>query len=190
MGGARGRRLRRDDEPAARPPRGARRDASRSRRSRSSTRRASARRHRQGALPHRRRPPGRGGADALPRRPPLDLRLLAVGLPAHLHVLRHRRDALRPQPARLGDPRPGAALPPARAGEPSRVHGDGRAVPQRRRGARRGAAPAGDRDHAPADDDLDRGLDAGSARGSSTRSSSRSGSRSRSTQPIRGCAPS
>ena len=34
---------------------------------------------------------GRGGADALPRRPALGLRLLAVGLPADLHVLRHRR---------------------------------------------------------------------------------------------------
>ena len=34
--------------------------------------------------------PGRGGADALPRRPPLRLRLLAVGLPAHVHVLRDR----------------------------------------------------------------------------------------------------
>ena len=29
---------------------------------------------------------------------------------------------------RVGDPRPGAALPAARAGEPSRLHGDGRAV--------------------------------------------------------------
>ena len=37
---------------------------------------------------------------------------LAVGLPADLHVLRHRRDALRAQPDRLGDPRPGASLPP------------------------------------------------------------------------------
>ncbi len=60
------------------------------------------------------------------------------------------------------DPRPGAALPPDRAGEPSRLHGDGRAVPQRRRGARGGTAPAPDRDHAPANDDLDRGLAAGS----------------------------
>ena len=37
---------------------------------------------------------------------------LAVGLPADLHVLRHRRDALRAQPDRVGDPRPGPALPP------------------------------------------------------------------------------
>ena len=62
-----------------------------------------------------RRPPGRGGAHALPRRPALDLRLVAVGLPAHLHVLRDGPDALRPQPDRVGDPRPGAPLPAARA---------------------------------------------------------------------------
>ena len=30
------------------------------------------------------------------------------GCPADLHLLRHRHDALRPQPDRLGDPRPGA----------------------------------------------------------------------------------
>ena len=34
------------------------------------------------------RTPGRGGAHALPRRPPLALPVLAVGLPADLHVLR------------------------------------------------------------------------------------------------------
>ena len=32
----------------------------------------------------------RGSADALPRRPALDLRLVPVGLPADLHLLRHR----------------------------------------------------------------------------------------------------
>ena len=53
---------------------------------------ARARRHRQGAVRDRRRPPAGGGADALPRRAPLDLRLLAVGLPADVHVLRDRRD--------------------------------------------------------------------------------------------------
>ena len=47
---------------------------------------------------HARRPPGRGGADALPRRPPLGVRLVAVGLPADVHVLRDRADAVRPQP--------------------------------------------------------------------------------------------
>ncbi len=70
------------------------------------------RRHRQDALRHRRRPADRGGADALPRRAALGLRLLAVGLPAHLHLLRHRADEVRPQPQRRRDPRPGAALPP------------------------------------------------------------------------------
>ena len=86
-----------------------------------------ARRHDQGAVPHRRRPARRGRADALPRRPPLDLRLLAVRLPADLHVLRDRDDEVRPQPDGVGDPRPGPALPPHRAGRPPRVHGHGRA---------------------------------------------------------------
>ena len=118
------------------------------------------RRHREGALPHRRRASGRGGADALPRRPPLDLRLVAVGVPAHLHVLRDRCDEVRPQPEGVGDPRPGAALPAARAGEPPRLHGHGRAVSQLRRGVRGGIAAPRRRDHAPPHDDLDRGLDA------------------------------
>ena len=117
-------------------------------------------RHREGALPHRRRASGRGGADALSRRPPLDLRLVAVGLPAHVHVLRDGRDEVRPQPEGVRDPRPGAALPAARAGEPPRLHGDGRAVSQLRRGVRGGAAAARRRDHAPPHDDLDRRLDA------------------------------
>ena len=37
-----------------------------------------------------RRAAGRGGADALPRRPALALPVEPVRLPAHLHVLRHR----------------------------------------------------------------------------------------------------
>ena len=74
-----------------------------------------ARRHGQGAVPHRRRPPGRGRAHALPRRAALAVRVLAVRLPADLHVLRDGRDEVRPQPHRVGDPRPGAALPPHRA---------------------------------------------------------------------------
>ena len=119
-----------------------------------------ARRDGQGALPHGRRAPGRGRAHALPRRPPLALSLVAVGLPAHVHVLRDRRDALRPEPHRLGDPRPGAPLPPARAGEPRRLHGHGRAVPQRRRRARLRGAAARPRDHASAYDDLHGRLDA------------------------------
>ena len=73
------------------------------------------RRHREGALPHRRRTAARGGADALPRRAPLALPVEPVRLPADLHVLRHRGDAVRPQPDRLGDPRPGAPLPPREA---------------------------------------------------------------------------
>ena len=47
---------------------------------------------REGAVPHRRRPPDRGGAHALPRRPPLALPVQPVRLPADLHVLRHRPD--------------------------------------------------------------------------------------------------
>jgi 23S rRNA (adenine2503-C2)-methyltransferase len=43
------------------------------------------------ALFHTTTAAGRGGADALPRRPPLALRLLAVRLPADLHVLRDRQ---------------------------------------------------------------------------------------------------
>ena len=73
-----------------------------------------ARRDRQGAAADPRRAAGRGRADALPGRAPLAVPLLAVGLPADVHVLRDRPDALRPQPDGLGDPRPGAALPPRR----------------------------------------------------------------------------
>ena len=157
VGCARSRRLRRDDEPAARPARGSRRGRpvllALARR-----RGARCRRHREGALPHRGGPSGRGGADALSRRPPFDLRLLTVRLPADVHLLCDRRDALRPQSALVGDPRSGSAFPPDRARQPSGLHGNGRAVPQRRRGARFGAAAAGHRDHASADDDLDRRL--------------------------------
>ena len=45
----------------------------------------------------------------------LDLPVLAVRLPADLQLLRHGRDALRAQPERFGDPRPGAAFPADRA---------------------------------------------------------------------------
>ena len=72
-------------------------------------------------------------------------------------------------------------------GRPRRVHGDGRADAQPRRGARRGAAAAGSRHHAPADDDLDRRLAARACGGSSTRWTSRSASRSRSTHPTTSC---
>ena len=114
-----------------------------------------ARRHGQDAVPHARRTSRRGGADALPRRPPLDLRLVAVRVPADLHVLRDGRDAVPPQPDGLGDRRPGAALPPLRDHRPLRVHGDGRADAEPRPRPRRGAPAARPRDHAPAYDDLD-----------------------------------
>ena len=44
--------------------------------------------------------PGGGRADALPGRAPLAVPLLAVGLPADLHVLRDRHDEVRPQSVR------------------------------------------------------------------------------------------
>ena len=50
-------------------------------------------RHGQDAVQHGRRPSGRGRADALSRRETIGLRLVAVGLPADLHVLRDRLDA-------------------------------------------------------------------------------------------------
>ena len=43
---------------------------------------------------------------------------------------------------RVGDPRPGAPLPPDRADRPPRLHGHGRADAEPRRGARRRAAAA------------------------------------------------
>ena len=145
---------------------------------------------RQGALPHARRPSGRGGADALPRRPALGLRLVAVGLPAHLHVLRDRPDAFRRNLDRVRDPRPGAPLPADRADRPRRLHGHGRADAEPRRGARGRAPAARRRRHAPADDDLDRRLaprpDPLRRRGRR----SRSGSRSRCTRRPTRCAAS
>ena len=108
-----------------------------------------------------RRAPARGGADALPRRrPALGVPVLAVRVPADVHLLRDRPDALRAQPVRLGDPRPGAALPPPRADRPLRVHGHGRADAEPRRRARCLRAAAGPRRHPPAHDDLDRRLGA------------------------------
>src|SRR4051812_41572887 len=91
LGVGRRHRLRRDDRPARRPARAAgRRAAVLDARARARGPRQG--RHGEGALPHPRRPRRRGRADALPRRPPLGLRLLAVGLPADVHVLRHRHD--------------------------------------------------------------------------------------------------
>src|SRR5262249_35738268 len=77
-----------------------------------------ARRDGEGALPDLRGPPPRGGAHAVSRRAPLGLRLVAVGLPAHLHVLRHRPDAPSPQPDGVGEPRPGAPTQPPGARRP------------------------------------------------------------------------
>ena len=121
----------------------------------------SPRRYGQDALPHARRPSARSGADDVPRRAPLALPLLAVGLPAHVHVLRDRPDAVPAQPDRVRDPRPGAALPPARPAHPRGVHGDGRADDEPRRRARGRATAPRSRDHAPANDDLDGRLAAG-----------------------------
>ena len=64
----------------------------------------------------------------------------------------------RPQPERVGDRRPGAALPAHRADRPRGLHGDGRADAERRCRARRGAPPPRPRRHPPAHDDLDRRL--------------------------------
>ena len=151
--------VRADDEPREASPRSACRggavlDARRHDRARG------ARRNRQGALPHARRAPGRGSPDALPRRAPIALPLLAVRLPVDLHVLRHRGDAIRSQPERIRDPGPGTALQASGAREPRRVHGHGRAVPERRERVRVRAAPSRSRHHASAHDDLDRRLDA------------------------------
>src|SRR5919106_685604 len=110
-----------------------------------------------------RRPSRRGGAHALPRRPPLTLPLLAVRLPADLPLLRHWRHALRPEPDAVGDPRPGVALPPARGREPRGLHGHGRADAEPRQHARRRAPTARGRDHPPADDGLDGRLAPGPA---------------------------
>ncbi len=60
---------------------------------------------------------------------------------------------------RLGDPRPGASLPPHRSDRPLRVHGHGRADAEPRQRARRVRAAAGHRHHAPAHHDLDGRLD-------------------------------
>ena len=160
MGGSRRVRLRGDDEP----PRGAPRRAGRGGAvlvARARRRSTCARRHGEGALPHDRRASSGGGADALPGRAPLRLRLVPVGLPADVHVLRDRRDALRPQPECVGDPRPGSPLPPDGGGEPPRLHGHGRADAEPRARARSRATPAGRRHHAPPHDDLDRRLAAG-----------------------------
>ena len=68
-------------------------------------------------------------------------------------------DALRPQPHRLGDPRPGAPLPAQGAREPRGVHGDGRAADEPRLRAGRVRAAAGRGHRALEHRRVDRGLD-------------------------------
>ena len=148
---------------------------------------ARARRHGQGAVSHPRRPPGRGRAHALPRRPPLAVPVLAVGLPADLQLLRHRPDEVRAQPHRERDPRPGAALPAHGRRRPRGVHGHGRADDEPRQRPRRLRAPARPGHHAPPHGDLDRGLDP-RASTRSPRSRCRSAWRSPSTPPTTRCA--
>ena len=182
-------RVRSDDEPPPIAPRGARRRVPFStlppedeQRSRDGTVKTLFRTPR--------RAPGRSRADALPRRTTLGLRLLAIGLPADVHLLRDGAHDVREEPHRLGDPRPGPPLSPLGPGEPSGVHGDGRAVHERRRGARRRPAPSRPRHHPPADDDLDGRLDPRpqTVRGGGRRADP--ASRSRCTPPIPGSARS
>ena len=154
VGRARRDRVCRDDEPARADARAARRGGA-VLVARAAARGEIGRRHGEGALPDARRARGRGGADALPRRAALGVPLVAVGLPAHVHVLRDRADAVPAQPRSVGDPRPGAPFPAHRADRPRGVHGHGRADAEHRCRAD-GRAPApGDRGHPPADDDLD-----------------------------------
>ncbi|CAA9489511.1 MAG: 23S rRNA (adenine(2503)-C(2))-methyltransferase @ tRNA (adenine(37)-C(2))-methyltransferase, partial [uncultured Solirubrobacteraceae bacterium] len=151
--------LRGDDRPPGRPARAARRRGAvldtdpRARGARLG-------RDGQGAVQDRRRPRRRGGPHALPRRTPLGLRVLAVGLPADLHLLRDRGDEVRPQPDAGRDHRPGPALPPHRAAQPPGVHGHGRAADEPRQRARRRPPAAGHRNHPPAHRHLDRRLGA------------------------------
>jgi hypothetical protein len=76
-----------------------------------------------------------------------------------VHVLRDRADEVRAQPDDLRDPRPGAALPPNRCGQPRGLHGHGRAAHEPRQRARRlRAPPRAGRGHLQ-HGDLDGGLD-------------------------------
>ena len=162
MDGPRRSRVRRDDErPRRAPNRAGGGRALLDARARAPG--GGARRHREGVVRDVGRQAGRGRSDAIPGRPPLHLRLVAVGLPVDVHLLCDRPDALRAQPDRLGDPRSGAPLPPDRAGRPLRVHGHGRAdaQPRRRVGGRPPASRS--RHHASAHDHLDGGLAAGAA---------------------------
>ena len=182
VGGARRLRLRRDDERARHVAAGARRrravlDA------RSPDRGALARRHREDALLDARRPSRRGRAHDVPRRAALPLPLLAIRLPAHVHVLRHGTDAVPTESHGVRDPRPGAPLPPPRPALACRLHGHGRADAQPRPRHRRGVEAARSRRHAPPNDRLDRRLAAGPSALRGRASPSRSASRSRCTRP-------
>ena len=146
-------RVRRDDERPRRPARATRRARS-VLDPRGRARGGVARRNGEDALPYLRRQAGRGRPDALQGRAPLDLSVVPVRLPAHVYVLRDRPDALRPEPDRLGDPRPGAPLPAHRARRPLRLHGHGRADAEPRRRPRGCRAPSRPRHHPPAHDDL------------------------------------
>ncbi len=119
------------------------------------------RRHDQGAHAYNRRPSPGSGPHALPRRPPVALRIVAIRLPADLRLLRHRADEVRPQPIGVGDPRSGASLPTHHRGRPLRVHGHGRAADEPRQRAG-GMPPAAGRGHHPsAHGDLHRRMDSG-----------------------------
>src|SRR6266545_6264096 len=97
MGGARGRRVRRDDQPPhGSAPRTRRGGPLLHPRGRAAGRGAG--RDREDAVPHGRRTPRRGRPDALPRWAALAVPLVAVRLSAHLHVLRNGSDAVRPEP--------------------------------------------------------------------------------------------
>ena len=104
---------------------------------------AGARRHREGAVPHGRRPPGRGGADALSGRPPLGLPVRAVRLPADVHVLRDRRMRFGRNLTASEILDQALHFRRARAARPLCVHGHGRAddEPRRRSSRRAGVSP-------------------------------------------------
>ena len=139
VGRARHEVVRRDDEPVgrpARPARGERPVLDAGARPRGEVRG----RDGEGALPHGGRAFGRGRADALPRRPPVGVPVVAVRLSSDLHLLRDRPDAVPPQPDSLGDPRPGAPFPPPGPDLARRLHGHGRADAQLRCRDRRRAA--------------------------------------------------
>ncbi len=155
------------------------------------------RRHDQAAAAHPRRLSARGRRDE-PRPAPHRMPLVAVGLRARLHVLRHGAHGPRPQPHARGDQRAAAAAgaPAARrAGREDlerRDDGHGRAVPQLRQRARRdprhqlarrasASAPGRSRSPRPA---------GSRASTSSPRSRCRSSSRSRCMPPTTSCARS